>query len=91
MANLEEIFQILRKYCMKLNQSKYAFRITSKRFLDFIVTHRRIELNLEKIQAILEMSPPKTWKCNASWRGGCTKQIHARLAKKCLPFFKTLK
>lgn len=36
---------------MKLNPTKCAFGVTSKKFLKFIVLHRGIEVNLEKIQA----------------------------------------
>ncbi|XP_075654749.1 uncharacterized protein LOC142624905 [Castanea sativa] len=47
---------------MKLNPSKYAFGVLSGNFLGFIVLHRGIEANLNKIQAILNMEPPKNIK-----------------------------
>ena len=37
-ANLKEAFKKLSKYQMKLNSDKYAFRVTSKNFLNFFVT-----------------------------------------------------
>ena len=60
-AHLSDTFAVLRKYQMKLNPLKYAFGVASKKFLGFMVNHRRIEANLEKIQALINMrSPAKT-------------------------------
>ena len=42
---------------MKLNPSKYAFEVSSGKFLGFMVLHRGIEANPNKIQAILDMKP----------------------------------
>jgi len=47
---------------MKLNPSKYAFRVSSGKFLEFMVSQRGIEANLDKIQTILNMEPPKNVK-----------------------------
>lgn len=38
----------LCQYKMKLNPVKYAFKVTSKKFLDFMISRRGIENNLEK-------------------------------------------
>ncbi|XP_052292054.1 uncharacterized protein LOC127900839 [Citrus sinensis] len=51
--HLEETFELLRKYKMKLNPEKCAFGVESGKFLGFMVSHRGIETNLEKIQAIV--------------------------------------
>ena len=47
--HLEETFELLRKYKMKFNSKKCAFGVESEKFLGFIVSHRGIEANLEKI------------------------------------------
>ena len=47
---------------MKLNLSKCAFGVSSGEFLGFIVSHMGIEANLDKIQAILDMKPPRNIK-----------------------------
>ena len=60
--DLHEAFETLKKYGMKLNPAKCAFRVSSRKFLYYMVSSRRIEVNLEKIQAILEMQSPKTTK-----------------------------
>jgi len=56
--DLQETFDMLKQYKMKLNPSKCAFRVSSGKFLGFMVLHRGIEANPDKIQAILNMKPP---------------------------------
>lgn len=46
---LEEAFNVMRKYQMKLNPSKYAFGITSGGFFGFMITSMGIKGNLEEI------------------------------------------
>ena len=60
--NLKETFDTLRRHQMKLNPSKCAFRVSSGKFLGFMVSQRGIEANPDKIQAILDMEPPKNIK-----------------------------
>ena len=47
---------------MKLNPSKCAFGVSSGKFLGFMVSHKGIEANPDKIQAILDMKPPQNTK-----------------------------
>ena len=47
--DLQETFDTLRRYNMKLNPSKCAFRVLSGKFLGFMVSHRGIEANPDKI------------------------------------------
>ena len=53
--DLQETFDTLRQYNMRLNPNKCAFRVSSGKFLGFMVSHRGIEANPDKIQAILNM------------------------------------
>ena len=48
-THLADTFAILRMYQMKLNLLKCVFRVTSGKFLGFMVNHRGIEANPEKI------------------------------------------
>ncbi|KAK4395875.1 Transposon Ty3-G Gag-Pol polyprotein [Sesamum angolense] len=57
-ADLEEIFVVLRKYRLKLNLEKCAFGVLGCHFLVFMVTHRGIEVNPLKIKVILDMKAP---------------------------------
>ena len=60
--DLQETFDTLRQYNMKLNPSKCSFGVSLRKFLGFMVSHRGIEANLDKIQAILDMKPPRNIK-----------------------------
>ena len=56
--DLQETFDTLRQYNMKLNPNKCTFGVSSGKFLVFMGLHRGIEANPDKIQAILDMKPP---------------------------------
>ena len=43
--HLQETFELMRAYRMKLNPSKCAFWVNAGRFLGFMVTQRGIEAN----------------------------------------------
>ena len=60
--NLQETFDTLRRYNMKMNPSKCAFGVSSGKFLGFMVSQRGIEANPDKIQAMLNMEPPRNVK-----------------------------
>ncbi|XP_065631119.1 uncharacterized protein LOC136068206 [Quercus suber] len=60
--DLQETFDTLRQYHMKLKPSKCAFGVSSGKFLRFMVSYRGIEANTDKIQAILNMKPPSSVK-----------------------------
>ena len=47
---------------MKLNPSKCAFGVALGKFLGFMVSQRGIEANPDKLQAILNIEPPKNVK-----------------------------
>ena len=47
--NLKETFTTLRQYQMKLNPSKCAFRVASRKFLGCMVSQRGIEANPENV------------------------------------------
>ena len=91
--NLRETFNTFRQYNMKLNPSKCAFGVSSRKFLGFMVSQKGIEANPEKVKAILEMSSPKTVKEVQSLTGRVValNRFVSKATDKCLPFFKTLK
>ena len=62
MDDLQDTFDTLRRYKMKLNSSKCAFGVPSRKFLGFMVSQSGIEANPDKIQTILNMEPPKNIK-----------------------------
>ena len=91
--DFRETFDILRLYNVKLNPYKYAFEVTTGKFLGFMVTQRGIEINLEKIWAIMELELPKTIKEVQSLNNKITalNRFVSKAKDKCLPFFHTLR
>ncbi|KAL0430667.1 UNVERIFIED_CONTAM: Transposon Ty3-G Gag-Pol polyprotein [Sesamum radiatum] len=57
--DLQECFGVLRHFGMKLNPTKFTFGVHGGKFLGFMISQRGIEVNPEKIKAILKMQPHK--------------------------------
>ena len=92
-ADLEEAFASLRKVDLWLNPEKCVFRVPSSKLLGFLVSHRGIEANPEKIKAIEDMSPPQTLK-EMHKLAGCVTSLGrfiSKLGERALPFFKLMK
>ena len=91
--DLQETFNTLKQYNMRLNPNKCAFGVSSGKFLGFMVSHKRIEANPDKIQAILDMKPPQNVKEVQSLIGrvAALNMFVSKATNKCLPFFKVLK
>ena len=90
---LQETFDTLRWYKIKLNPSKCAFGIASGKFLGFMISQRGIETNPNKIQAILNMEPPWNVKDIQSLNGlvAAFNRFVSKATDKCLPFFRVLR
>jgi hypothetical protein len=58
LENLAQVFNKLRVTSTKLNPEKCVFGISAGKLLDFLVSHRGIEANPDKIRAIEAMRPP---------------------------------
>ena len=78
---------------MKLNPSKCAFGVTVGKFLGFMVSQRGIGVNPDKIQAIMEMAPPRNIEEMQSLNSkvAVLNRFVSRATDKCLPFFHMLK
>ena len=92
-AHLSEAFQILRNYNMKLNPAKCAFGVSAGKFLGFIVNHRGIEANPDKIKDVLDMPSPSGIKevQRLTGRIAALSRFVSRASDKCQPFFQVLK
>ena len=92
-THLSETFQILRNYNMKLNPAKCAFGVSAGKFLGFIVNHRGIEANPDKIKALLDMPSPSGIKevQRLTGRIAALSRFVSRASDKCQPFFQVLK
>ena len=93
LGDLRETFDTLRLYNMKLNLGKCAFGVMTGKFLGFMVSQRGIEVNPEKIRAIMELEPPKTIKEVPSLNGkiAALNRFVSKAMDKCLPFFHILR
>ena len=60
--DLEEMFASLRRVDLWLNPEKCVFGVPSSKLLGFLVSHRGIEANPEKVKAIEDLNPPQTLK-----------------------------
>ena len=45
LGDLGNVFEVLRKYQLRLNAAKCSFGVGSSKFLGYMVTHRGIEVN----------------------------------------------
>ena len=53
--DLKRVFNIMRAHQLKMNPTKSFLRVTSGKFLEFIVTSKGIHLDPEKVHAIQEI------------------------------------
>jgi hypothetical protein len=92
-ADLQETFSNLRKYNIMLNPTKCVFGVSAGQLLGFIVSHRGIEVNSEKIKAILDISRPNDLK-DIQRLTGCVAAVSrfiSRLGENTLPLYKMMK
>jgi hypothetical protein len=92
-ADLEETFASLREYQWKLNPNKCVFGVPSGKLLGFIISHRGIKANPEKISAITKKKAPTCIK-DMQKLSGCMAALNrfiSKLGERGLPFFKLLK
>jgi hypothetical protein len=90
--NLTIVFDRLCLTCTMLNTDKCVFKVSTGKVLGFLVLHRGIKDNLEKIKAIEEMRPPAQMK-DVQKLMGCLvalSRFMSRLAEWTLPFFKLM-
>ena len=92
MNDLRSIFEVLRKHKLRLNAFKCSFGISSSKFLGYMVTHRRIEVNLDQIKAINDIQPPRNPKKVQKLTGmtAALNRFISQSVDKCRPFFQLL-
>ncbi|XP_073061699.1 uncharacterized protein [Primulina eburnea] len=91
--DLGETFTTLKRYGIKLNPAKFVFGVRSGKFLGFLVTDRGIEVNPEKIKAIMDMpSPQSVWDVKKlTGRIAALSRFISRSAHRSYPFFQVLR
>jgi hypothetical protein len=92
-SDLAETFDNLRKLKMKLNPEKCTFVIPLGKLLGYVVSHREIDPNPEKVSAIRKMKPPKSLQAieKLTCYMAALSRFILRLGIRELPFFKLLK
>jgi hypothetical protein len=83
----------LRRYRWKLNPEKCVFGVPAGKLLGFIVSHPGIEANLEKIEVIMRMEPPRSQNKVQRFIGcmAALSRFISRLGEKGMSFYKLLK
>ena len=92
-AHLQQTFDLLREYGMKLNPIKCAFGVSVDRFLCFMVTQRGIEANPTHLKAILQSLAPTSKKGIQQLIGrlAALGRFISRFTDRLKPFFTTLR
>lgn len=90
---LEKFLTRIEKYNLRLNPKKCVFGVTSGKLLGFLVSQRGIEVDPDKIRAILEMPEPETEKEVRSFLGKLQyiSRFISKLSSVCEPIFRLLK
>jgi hypothetical protein len=91
--DLRETFANLDRYSIKLNPKKCSFGVPTGQLLGYLISERGIEGNPEKIQAIINMQPPKTLRHVQQLTGrlAALSRFISKLGKKALPFYRLLR
>jgi hypothetical protein len=91
--DLTLVFDKLRATRTKLNPDKCVFGVSAGKLLGFLVSHRGIEANPEKIKAIETMRPSAYIKDVQKLVGSLAalSRFISRLAERALPFFRLLR
>eukprot|EP00261_Vitis_vinifera_P034172 XP_019075415.1 PREDICTED: uncharacterized protein LOC109122606 [Vitis vinifera] len=93
LAALQRFFERIRQFRLRLNPKKCTFGVTSGKLLGHIVSERGIEVDPEKIRAILDMPTPRTEKEIRGFLGRLQyiSRFIARLTDICEPIFRILR
>ena len=91
--HLQETFKLLRRYSVKFNPLKCAFRVNSGKFLGFMVTQSGIETNPIQLKAIMESQTPTSIKGVQQLTGrlAALGRFISRFTDRLKLFFATLK
>jgi hypothetical protein len=92
-SDLAETFVNLRKFKKKLIPNKCTFRVPSGKLLKYMISHRGIDPNPEKVSAITKMKPSKSLHDMQKLTGcmAALSRFILWLGVRGLPFFKLLK
>ena len=89
LGDLGSTFNVLRKHKLGLNVSKCSFGVGSSKFLGYMVTYRGIEVNLDRIEVINDLKPPRNANEVQKHVGmiAALNRFISRSADRCRPFY----
>jgi hypothetical protein len=92
LADLIETFANMRYAQLRLNPKKCVFGVRPGKILGYLVSHRGIEANPTKIQAIINMTPPQSTRDvqRLTSRLVALNRFICKSAEWSLPFLKTM-
>ena len=87
------MFKRLRKYRLRLNPAKCTFGVKSGKLFGFIMSQKGIEVDPNKVKAILKMPEPRTEKQVRGFLGRLNyiARFISQLTTTCEPLFKLLR
>lgn len=62
LANIKEVFDLMRKHKLKMKFTKSFLGVFSKKILGFVIDSKGIYLDPEKVRAIQELQPTRNLK-----------------------------
>ena len=88
LRDLRTMFDIMWAHRLKMNPTKSFLRVSSGKFLGFIVTSKGIHLDPDKVKAIQNAHPPKNLKKLRGMQGRLAyiRRFIANLLSRCQPF-----
>ena len=93
LAALQRFFDRIRQFRLRLNPKKCTFGVTSGKLLGHMISERGIEVDHDKIRAILDMPAPRTEKEVRGFLGRLQyiSRFISRLTDICEPIFRLLR
>jgi hypothetical protein len=93
LSNPTETFANMHEARLRLNPEKCIFGVGQGKILGYLVSHREIEANPHKIQAIMDMAPPQSTKDiqRLTGRLAALNRFISRSIERSLPFLETLR
>jgi hypothetical protein len=93
LTDLVETFANMRDARLRFNPEKCVLGVRQGKILGYLVSHRGIEANPIKIQAIINMAPPQSTKDvqRLTGRLAALNRFISKSAERSLPFLKTLR
>lgn len=91
--DIEEIFEVFRKFWMKLNPLKCASGVSSRQFLGHVVSKRRIKPNPMQVKSLSEIEELRTVQDVQSIAGkiAALGRFISKMSDRCKPFFQSIR